>query len=579
MSNNSPNILLVIADDLSPSSLEAVNTPNIDELAENGIVFENVWATPECSPTRATFTTGRYGFRTGVGNAIGRSDPGLPNSEVTIAEFLDANAESDYSEALMGKWHLGSDNGADDQGYDYYAGNESGALRDYDSWTKIIKSDSLPTDLRVKVDEYATTENVNDAIEWLNGEKQNVPNLNNPWFLQLAFNAPHTPYHKPSEELLIDSEYINLPDTSEAIEANPEPYYEAAIQALDTEIGRFLQYLDNQGELDETTIVFFGDNGSPTEVADNPDRAKSTLYEGGIKVPMIISGNGVIRGDGIEDSLVNTTDLFATISELAGIDDDIPTDSVSLVPYLKNQANPNEREWALSEYFDESNDNTASGRRENYGQTIRNQEYKLIRFEEDGREEFYTLGPLGEFDERSQSELLQGNVNNLTPVERQNYNFLVDRLNALNESEPENNSLPDVLNEVAEDTEDSVEFSALVDDFDSNNTTINNNIITVTSNLDDLSGGTLREAIITANSDPNYNQIVFDRALTGQTIQLNPLLGTLEVTEDLQITGFQSAEDLTAEGGHPQAPPTCSPDGEETSPSGVRFARRGTDDC
>ncbi len=540
MSNESPNILLVIADDVSPSSLESVNTPNIDELAENGIVFENAWATPECSPTRATIATGRYGFRTGVGNAVGRSDPGLDPDEVTIAEALDTNSEFEYSEAVIGKWHLGSDGGsADEQGYDYYAGNESGALRDYYSWTKIIKSDSLPTDLRTKVDEYATRETVNDAIEWLNGEKANIPDLDDPWFLQIAFNAPHTPYHKPPEELLIDREYINLSDTPDDIEANPEPYYEAAIQALDTEIGRLLNYLNDEGELEDTIIIFIGDNGSPTEVANDPDRAKSTLYEGGIKIPMIISGHGVIRGDGTEDSLVNTTDLFATVLELAGSDYDVPTDSVSLVPYIKNQANPNEREWAFSEYFDESNDNTFGGRRANYGQTIRNQEYKLIRFEEDGREEFYTLGPLGEFDERSQSELLQGSVDNLTPIQRQNYEFLANQLEVLNNSEPPNNSLANVLSELAENHS----LPASDPNFNSNN-----NIIRVTSNLDDLSGGTLREAIITANSDPNRNLIVFDQSLRGQSIKLNPFWGTLEVTQDLQIVGFQKPEDLTVSG-------------------------------
>ena len=553
MSNQSPNILLVIADDVSPPSLQSVNTPNIDELAQDGIVFENAWATPECSPTRATIATGRYGFRTGIGNAVGRSDPGLDPGEVTIAEALDADPDLNYSEAVIGKWHLGGNGGsADEQGYDYYAGNESGALRDYDSWTKIIKSDSLPSDLRTKVDEYATTETVNDAIEWLNGDKADIPNLDDPWFLQLAFNAPHTPYHKPPNELLVDPEYLNLPDTPEDIEANPEPYYEAAIQALDTEVGRLLEFLDGQGELEETLIIFIGDNGSPSEVAQDPDRAKSTLYEGGIKIPAIVSGHGVVRGDGTEDSLVNTTDLFATIVELAGSDEDIPADSVSLVPYLNNQINPNEREWVLSEYFDESNDNTFGGRRANYGQAIRNQEYKLIRFQEDGREELYTLGPLGEFDERSQSELLQGDVNNLTPVQRQNYEFLVNQLEILNESEPPDNPVVNQLSELAEDDSPDLAASELAED-DSSAIAVselesNDNVITVTTNLDDLSGGTLREAIAIANSDPNRDRIVFDRSLRGQTIELNPTLGSLEVTEDLQLLGFVTPEDLTISG-------------------------------
>ncbi|WP_019504310.1 sulfatase-like hydrolase/transferase [Pleurocapsa sp. PCC 7319] len=452
MNNESPNILLIIADDLSPSSLESVNTPNIDELADNGIVFENAWATPQCSPTRATIATGRYGFRTGVGNVITGNDPGLLENEVTIAEALDANPELGYSEAVIGKWHLGSDSSnANSQGYDYYAGNESGGLRDYYSWTKAIDSDLLSAPIEINVSEYVTKVNVDDATEWLNGDKRaHTPNLDDPWFLQLAVNAPHTPYHKPPEELLVDQEYIDLPNTPEDIEANPEPYYEAAIQALDTEIGRLLGDLENKGELEDTLVMFIGDNGSPTEVADDPDRAKSTLYEGGIEIPMIISGHGVIQGDGTEDSLVNTTDLFATVLELAGADYDVPSDSVSLVPYLTNQSHPNEREWAYSEFFDESNDNTFGGSRSNYGQTIRNQEYKLIRFDEDGREEFYTLDSSGErFDEQSESELLQGNVDNLTPIQRENYEFLVEQLDALNNSETADDTSTNVSSELA----------------------------------------------------------------------------------------------------------------------------------
>ena len=432
--SESPNILLLIADDLSPASLESVNTPNIDALADNGIVFENAWATPECSPTRATIATGRYGFRTGVGNAVGSNDPGLLGSEVTIAEALDASPELGYSQAVIGKWHLGSDDkGANAQGYDYYAGNESGALRDYYSWTKLIDSDALSSPLRRRVSNYATTENIDDAIEWLDGDKPaHIPDIAEPWFLQLAFNAPHTPYHKPPEDLLIDSEYKNLSDSSDAIDANPLPYYEASIQALDTEIGRFLDSLEDRGELDDTLIVFMGDNGSPSDVSENPDHAKSTLYEGGIEIPMIIAGDGVVGGGRVEDAMVNTTDIFATVMDLAGADYNSPADSVSMVPYIHNQAHPNEREWALSEYFDESSSNSK------YGQTIRNHSYKLIRFE-DGTEEFYTMDASGDFDERSQSELMQGNVNNLTSVERQHYDSLVDQLDALNASESLNN--------------------------------------------------------------------------------------------------------------------------------------------
>ena len=416
------NVLLIIADDMGVEALgcygigrDTAPTPNIDALCRRGVVFESFWSQSTCSPTRATILTGRYGFRTGVGGPSGGSNPGIGLSEPSIFKLLKAHAGERYDSAVIGKWHLSDQrNGGDDNparmGVPHYAGFMRGGLRDYFSWQKVVNGRTE------RVDRYATTEFVDDALRWLE------PRKGKPWFLWLAMTAPHTPFHRPPEKLLADK-FKSLPDRPSGRDASG--HYKAMINAMDTEIGRLLKGIGDR-ELAKTNVIFIGDNGSPARVAGTPftrRTAKDTLYEGGVRVPLVVAGPAVNGGGRTSKALVNSTDLFATILEMAGVDArgsvaaEIVLDSVSFLPVLESTAAEGSREFIFSDKFGERRRrglragnrqgggaqagargpraNAGDGRRggrpvSKHGQAIRDDSYKLIRFT-DGSEEFYDL--------------------------------------------------------------------------------------------------------------------------------------------------------------------------------------------
>lgn len=415
------NVLLIIADDMGVEALgcygigrDTAPTPNIDALCRRGVVFENFWSQSTCSPTRATILTGRYGFRTGVGGPAGGSNPGIGLSEPSLFKLLTAHAEP-YDSAVIGKWHLSDQrNGGDDNparmGVPHYAGFMRGGLRDYFSWRKVVNGRTE------QADRYATTEFVDDALRWLE------PRKGKPWFLWLAMTAPHAPFQKPPENLLAD-EFKGLPDRPQGRYAGD--HYKAMINAMDTEIGRLLDGIGDR-ELAKTNVIFIGDNGSPARVVGAPftrRTAKDTLYEGGVRVPLVVAGPAVTGGGRTSKALVNSTDLFATILHMAGVDArravpaDIALDSVSFLPVLGSTAAEGSRVFVFTDKFGERRrrgfragnrqgggaragapgprPNAAGGRRggrppSKHGQAIRDHSYKLIRFT-DGSEEFYDL--------------------------------------------------------------------------------------------------------------------------------------------------------------------------------------------
>jgi len=347
-----PNILLVIADDYGIDSNSLYNTnakaslpptPNINSLRTNGVLFRNAYAYPSCSATRAALLTGRYGFRTGWGVAIDETSTILLlGNEPTLPKILTQNPQLGYGHASFGKWHLGfkpTDPNALG-GWSHFSGALSHSLENFYRWQKVVNGvTSTSTN-------YATTENVNDAISWIHQQGTNN------WFLWLAFNAPHAPFHNPPNGL---HSYASLANTASAIAATPRPYYEAAAQAMDTEFGRLLNNLDRSN----TVVIFVGDNGTPGEVIQPPyssDRAKFTLYEGGIHVPLIISGPVVKSPDRETREPVHVVDLYSTILELAGADlrTALPTnivfDSRSLMPFLTNETS-SPRGWTFTEQF------------------------------------------------------------------------------------------------------------------------------------------------------------------------------------------------------------------------------------
>ncbi|KYG80737.1 sulfatase-like hydrolase/transferase [Roseivirga echinicomitans] len=382
--STSPNILLIIADDMGLDATPGFSEgsikpymPNLEALMNSGVSFMNFWSAPVCTPTRATILTGKYGVNTGI---LGVGDE-ITTSETSLQKYIDNNASTDYSHAVIGKWHLSNSmSNPTDMGVGYYAGILSGTVQSYTNWS-LTENGNTSTNT-----EYSTTKLTDLAIDWLGVQSQ-------PWFLWMAYNAPHTPFHLPPSDLHHQGD---LASDSGSIDANPTPYYMAALEAMDTEIGRLLTSIP-EDERSNTIVIFIGDNGTPNRVAQAPygrQKAKGTLYQGGINVPMVVSGKGITRAGATEVALVNSTDLFTTIANLTGIENTIINDSQSFVAMF-SQANQEGRDVIYTESIEA---NSA-------GYAIRNNQFKLIVFT-NGNEEFYDL----ESDPYESENLLNGTL-------------------------------------------------------------------------------------------------------------------------------------------------------------------------
>lgn len=397
-----PNILLIIADDLGVEQLAPfgigtapADTPVLDQLARDGIRFSHTWAQPVCSPSRATMLTGRYAFRTGVGGGVsevelapkpdllpipdgsprevqenlrnafsvladyiiprgGTDRKGPSETEVALPQVLKDSA--DYRTAAIGKWHMadglnGGMSHATNAGFDHVRLTMHNQPESYFSWLENV-------DGTYKAQAGYTAEaKVDAALDWINGAATEQP-----WFMWLAFNLPHYPHHIPANQADADPENAHLAVDSMTAQ-------------MDAEIGRLLTGLSPE-ERDNTYVIFVGDNGTTSEAIDppfRPDGAKFTVYEGGLRVPLLISGPDV-PSDVQVDAMVNTTDIFGTIVELAGAElpSDLTTDSVSLRPYF-NAPDTDLRDFAFAEHF------TNYGEPESGGFAIRDARWKLIR--------------------------------------------------------------------------------------------------------------------------------------------------------------------------------------------------------
>ncbi len=373
------NILLIIADDLGADSFPLTASvgatpppmPNISALKNSGVLFTRAYAHPTCSPSRASMLTGRHPFRTGIGAQLtDATSPQLQASEFTLPEAFAANSGLGYSLAMFGKWHLNSGAGTTDTprtigGWPHFAGTIIGALPDYSAWTKITNNVSAATTT------YATTDIANDVSAWITARGTGTP-----WFAWVACNAPHAPFHLPPNDL-------HSYDVAAATNRN---YYEAACEALDTEVGRILAGVN----LATTNVIFIGDNGTPQQVIQTPytsAHSKETLYDGGTRVPLIIAGPAVVSPNRTSTAPVQCVDLYSTILELAGISvaatqpSGQTLDSHSLLPILKNTTDATR--YAFTQEFGTGLATTVSGHA-----IIDAAGYKLIQFD-DGHEEFY----------------------------------------------------------------------------------------------------------------------------------------------------------------------------------------------
>lgn len=367
--NLSPNILLVIADDLGLDACPGYDVgylkpsmPVLEELSQTGIKFNNVWSNPTCSPTRSTIITGKYGIRT---NILEVGDV-LSTSEESLQAYIEGHSKVEYSQAVIGKWHLSEDEKHPaEMGVESFAGMLKGGVRSYYRWDF---TENETTEISTV---YTTTKFTDLAIDWTSKQDK-------PWFLWLAYNAPHDPFHLPPSDLQSRGD---LPEDEESISTNPLPYYLASIEAMDSELGRLLDSFSDEVR-ENTIIIFIGDNGTPNEVAQeyNSRKVKGSVYQGGINVPMIISGKGVSRFGQTEDALINTTDLFSTIANITGISVNEIHDSKSFNNLLStNESSTREYTYSEAEKIDGS-----------FDYTIRNKTHKYISFG-NGTEGFYDL--------------------------------------------------------------------------------------------------------------------------------------------------------------------------------------------
>ncbi len=333
-----PNIIVILADDLGFADVgfqdcKDIPTPYIDRLARNGVRFTNACVShPFCSPTRAGLMTGRYQQRFGHENNP-KYDPndqvaGLPTSEVTIAQVL---SSAGYVTGQIGKWHLGAaqkfhplNRGFKEQfgfiggGHDYFkAEMDNPSAREY---MIPIERDGKP----VVEPEYLTDAFSREACSFVGRHAKD------PFFLYLAYNAPHTPLQAPKALL-------------ERVSAIQDPIrrsYAAMICAMDDGIGRLEAMLEVLKLENDTLIFFLSDNGGPTPVthSDNhPFRgAKGQVYEGGIHVPFVMKWPGQLTAGDTYGSPVISLDIFSTAAALAGAK--VPTDriidGVNLMPHV-----------------------------------------------------------------------------------------------------------------------------------------------------------------------------------------------------------------------------------------------------
>jgi arylsulfatase A-like enzyme len=365
-----PNILLIVADDVGAEAsslhrlagkLGPAPMPNLERIAAGGLVFDNVWVNPMCSPTRATILTGRYGHRTGVLIAGDVLDPGT----TTIWDQLRDKSPARYDMAVFGKYHLGGNGGAIKHVQDLRVPNFRGFLgaqvADYFKWTAWSSDGSSR-----EVTAYATTAITDWAIEFLDRHQATRPQ--DPWFLYLPYNAAHGPFQAPPANLHSQDLGSLQPGERQA----SVPVYRAMIEALDTELGRLLAHID----LTNTIVIYLGDNGTPANVKDEDSKvrnSKTSVYEGGARVSLVIAGAGVTRR-GREAALVNGVDLYATIASLAGIDLTQANDGYSLTPLLTTAGADTGRRFSLTEF--------CSPRAQRFA--LRDPRYKLLFDHQDG---------------------------------------------------------------------------------------------------------------------------------------------------------------------------------------------------
>lgn len=335
-----PNILLIFTDDhgygdVSTYHQSDLQTPHIDSIAAGGLLFTSMRSNcTVCSPSRAALLTGRYPDRVGVPGVIrtqpedswGYFDPSVP----TIADEL---KKVGYSTAIVGKWHLGleSPNMPNERGFDLFHGFLGDMMDSYTTHRRHGQNYMRLNKEVVDPPGHATDIFTEWAIEYL---RERAQHKSQPFFLYLAYNAPHFPIEPPPEWLAKVKQ--RAPQLNDKRARNV-----ALVEHLDDGVGRVLRALKESGLEENTLVVFAADNGGSLLHAQNNDPwrdGKQSHYDGGLRVPFMLRWPGRIAAGTRTDYAGQSFDLFPTFLELAGGQPFKDIDAVSLVPLLDGRS-------------------------------------------------------------------------------------------------------------------------------------------------------------------------------------------------------------------------------------------------
>jgi arylsulfatase A-like enzyme len=332
-----PNIILIMADDLGYGDLScygnmAYSTPNIDQLADEGMRFTDYHSNGAvCSPTRAALMTGRYQQRSGIGGVVtaaGHRHTGLDLAETTIAEVMKANG---YATAIFGKWHLGYDPQFNPvrQGFDEFRGFVSGNVDYHSHIDQTGIFDWWNQDGIMDDEGYSTDLITGYGMDFLDR------NYEKPFFLYLAHEAPHYPYQGrgDSGDRTVGGTFNNLGSRKDVGQA-----YMEMMTALDQGVGAIKQKVLELGIEKNTLILFISDNGANPKGSNGSLRgSKGTLWEGGHRVPMLAWWPGKIEGGQSTSCMALSMDLFPTILALSSIKQEIDLDGIDISNILFGQ--------------------------------------------------------------------------------------------------------------------------------------------------------------------------------------------------------------------------------------------------
>jgi arylsulfatase A-like enzyme len=332
----SPNIIFILADDLGYGDLSCQGatdllSPNIDSIAEKGLTFNNFYAnSPVCSPSRAALLTGKYPDMVGVPGVVRQIEDinwgYLKEDVITLPQVLKS---SGYHTAMIGKWHLGyeSPNIPNKKGFDYFKGFLGDMMDDY--WTHLRGGVNWMrlNETEINPKGHATDLFTDWAIDYVDRQKNNEQ----PFFLYLAYNAPHFPIQPPQEYL------DNVLKREKGIDEKRAKNV-AFVEHLDASVGKLLKHLESLSMLENTLIVFTSDNGGALNYAQSNGKlrgGKQNMFEGGIRVPTFAMWKGTIQPNTKTNNVGMLMDWLPTFNQLANgnaLSKDI--DGISILPTL-----------------------------------------------------------------------------------------------------------------------------------------------------------------------------------------------------------------------------------------------------